>query len=73
MNRKYRESGQFFSEYLDNALRMIPKDREVINHARISLSLVNGFSEYLDFVDYLHMSKNPVNDLIKFKKTGKFS
>lgn len=52
---------------------MIPKDREMINHARISLSLVNGFSEYLDFVDYLHMSKNPVNDLIKFKKTGKFS
>ena len=52
---------------------MVPKDRETINQARISLALVNGFSEYPDYIDYLYMSKNPVEDLIKFKKTGKFS
>lgn len=52
---------------------MSPKDREIINNSRISLALVNGFNEYSDFIDYLFMSKSPVDDLIKFKKSGKFS
>ena len=69
---KPQESIKYMNEYFELNLKMIPKNRNEINQARISLGIVKGLENYLEFIDFLHMSKNRVEDVIDFKKNGNF-
>lgn len=60
------------NEYFELNLKVVPKNRREINHARVSLGIVKGLENYLEFIDFLHMSKNRVEDVINFKKNGNF-
>jgi len=39
-------------------MKIVPKNRPKINNARISLGIVKALDSYIDFVDYVNMSKS---------------
>lgn len=59
-------------EGFDLGLKMIPKNRTKVNQSWVSLGIVKALDSYLDFIDYVHMSKSWVDDIISFKKNGNF-
>lgn len=68
-----KQSVRYLEEFFDFSLRIDPKNRDQINESRVSLGIVQGLDSYSDFMEYLNMSKNKINDIINFKKTGRFS
>ena len=64
----YKEGLKYYSDYFEEGLKSKVKNREIINHARVTLSVAKGFDEFENFLEYFQMSKNKIDDIIVFKK-----
>lgn len=63
-----KEALKYYLDYFEEGLKSKTKNREVINCARVTLSVAKGFDEFEDFMEYFQMSKNRTDDIIAFKK-----
>lgn len=64
----YKEGLKYYLDYFEEGLKSKNKNREIINKARVTLSVAKGFDEFESFMEYFQMSKNKVDDIIIFKK-----
>lgn len=68
-----KNSIKYYNEYFEETLKGKPKKREEINDARLCLGISRGMDEFDDFIQYLNISRNKIDDVIEFKKKGKIS
>jgi len=67
----WKEGLKYYQEYFEEGLRSKAKNRETINHARVTLSVAKGFDEFENFLEYFQMSHCRVEDIVAFKSNKK--
>lgn len=73
LKKNQKDSIKYYNEYFEETLKSRPKKRECINNARLCLGISKGMDEFDDFIQYLNISRNKIDDVIAFKKKGKIS
>ena len=67
----HKEAIKHYEEYFNETLKAKPRCWELTNDARLTLGVAKGLDTFEDFAQYVNMSKNKVDDVILFKKTGR--
>ena len=66
-----KEAIKYFEDYFGDSLKVKPVSWKLANDARLTLGIAKGLNTFEDFAQYINMSKNKVDDVILFKKTGR--
>lgn len=64
----WKEGVKYYVDYFEETLKAKAKNRQLINHARVTLSVAKGFDEFESFLEYFQMSRNRMEDMISFKR-----
>ena len=67
------DSLKFLRENFNICIKEKKEDLCVINNSRVNLGIAEGLEDFDDFIDFLTISKNPIFDIIKLKKTEKYT
>lgn len=66
-----KEAIKYYEEFLGETLKARPRSWKLINDARLTLGTAKGLDTFEDFAQYINISKNRIDDVIMFKKTGR--